>query len=53
MNLAWQTLDQPTWRQWRAEYEIIEQDGFGPKVFRCDNGDYIKVFRVKHSKRSA
>jgi tRNA A-37 threonylcarbamoyl transferase component Bud32 len=48
MHLQWQTLDKPAWQQIKAESEIVEQDGFGVKVLRCNNGDYIKVFRVKH-----
>ena len=49
MHLQWQTLDQPAWQQWCADCEVVEQDGFGVKVLRCNNGDYIKVFRIKHT----
>lgn len=47
-NTVWQTLDKPAWQQMNADKEVVEKDGFGVKVLRCDNGDYIKVFRVKH-----
>jgi hypothetical protein len=49
MRLQWQTLDRPAWQQMNADKEVIETDGFGVKVLRCDNGDYIKVFRIKHN----
>lgn len=45
---AWQTLSQQQWRAVKADCEIVEQDGFGIKVLHCANGDYIKVFRIKH-----
>lgn len=48
MRLAWQVLDAQGWQQWLAENAVIEQDAFGPKVLRCANGDYIKIFRIKH-----
>lgn len=48
MRSAWVLLDQPDWQQIKTESEIIEQDGHGVKVLRCQNGDYIKVFRIKH-----
>lgn len=48
MNLVWIPLDKPAWQQIKADSEIIEHDGNGVKVLRCQNGDYIKVFRIKH-----
>lgn len=48
MYLQWQTLDKPAWQQIKSESDIVEQDGFGVKVLRCNNGDYIKTFRIKH-----
>jgi tRNA A-37 threonylcarbamoyl transferase component Bud32 len=48
MTLAWQTLDKHGWQQWLKESEMVEQDAFGPKVLRCKNGEYIKIFRIKH-----
>jgi tRNA A-37 threonylcarbamoyl transferase component Bud32 len=48
MHLQWQTLDQPAWQVLRNSCDVVEQDIFGAKVLRCDNGDYIKVFRIKH-----
>jgi tRNA A-37 threonylcarbamoyl transferase component Bud32 len=47
-NTIWQTLDKLAWQQIKAESDIVEKDGFGVKVLRCNNGDYIKTFRVKH-----
>ena len=47
MKLAWQTLDAVGWQQWLGACELVEQDSFGPKVLRCANGDYIKIFRIK------
>lgn len=41
-------LDMPAWQQLKSGCEIIEEDCFGVKVLRCSNGDYIKVFRIKH-----
>jgi len=48
MHLQWQTLDKPAWQQIKSESDIVEQDGFGVKVLRSNNGDYIKTFRIKH-----
>lgn len=48
MTLAWQTLDDSGWQQWLADHAMVEEDASGPKVLRCANGDYIKVFRIKH-----
>jgi hypothetical protein len=48
MTILWQTLSQQDWRQMKADCDVVEADGFGVKVLRCPNGDYIKVFRVKH-----
>jgi len=47
-NTVWQALDKTAWQQIKADSDIVEQDGFGVKVLRCNNGDYIKVFRIKH-----
>ena len=44
----WQTLSQQEWRAIKSDCEIVEQDSLGVKVLRCANGDYIKVFRIKH-----
>lgn len=49
MTLAWQTLDPQEWQQWLADCELVEQDASGPKVLHCTNGDYIKIFRIKHA----
>ena len=49
MDLPWKILDKPTWLQLKEDSEIVEQDGHGVKVLRCKNGDYIKVFRIKHT----
>lgn len=48
MALAWQTFSRDDWSAIKADCTIIEQDGFGVKVLSCRNGDYIKVFRIKH-----
>lgn len=47
MALAWQTLDAVGWQQWLDTCVLVEQDAFGPKVLRCTNGDYCKIFRIK------
>lgn len=49
MTAVWQSISSPDWEQWQSDHVIIEVDGFGPKVFLCANGDYIKVFRIKHA----
>lgn len=48
MALSWQRLDAAGWQRWLTECDVVEQDAFGPKVLRCADGDYIKVFRIKH-----
>lgn len=48
MHLQWQTLDQPAWQALHGSCDVIERDMFGVKILSCGNGDYIKVFRVKH-----
>lgn len=45
--LPWQSLDKPAWIALRDAGEIIEQGEHGVKVVRCNNGDFIKVFRIK------
>jgi tRNA A-37 threonylcarbamoyl transferase component Bud32 len=47
-KIVWQTLSKDNWTAIKADCKIIEQDGFGVKVLGCQNGDYIKVFRIKH-----
>ena len=47
-DTVWKMLDKPAWQQIKSDSDIVEQDGFGVKVLRCNNGDYIKTFRVKH-----
>ncbi len=32
----------------KSDCDVVEEDSFGVKVLRCQNGDYIKVFRIKH-----
>lgn len=49
MTLAWQTVDAAGWQAWLATHRVVEQDRHGPKVLQCANGDYIKVFRIKHA----
>ena len=44
-----QALDERGWQQWLSQCELVEKDAHGPKVLRCDNGDYIKIFRIKHA----
>lgn len=48
MTILQQQLDRPAWRALKADFKVIEEDSFGVKVLRCTNGDYIKVFRIKH-----
>ncbi|HSC76204.1 MAG TPA: hypothetical protein VLB90_08215 [Pseudomonadales bacterium] len=48
MYLQYQTLDNPAWQQMKSGCDIVEEDIFGVKVLHCSNGNYIKVFRVKH-----
>lgn len=43
----WKILDRPAWLALKAAGEVIEQDTRGVKVLRCDNGDFIKLFRIK------
>jgi tRNA A-37 threonylcarbamoyl transferase component Bud32 len=49
MATVMQQLDERAWQQWLTQCERVEQDGHGVKVLRCENGDYIKVFRIKHA----
>lgn len=48
MNLKKTAMDKKTWRTLKADCEVVEEGTFGVKVLRCINGDYIKVFRIKH-----
>lgn len=52
-RLAMQTLTRADYEQWLAEHTLVEKDRRGPKVLRCANGDYIKIFRIKHRISSA
>lgn len=42
------SLSKPEYDRWLGDHELIEKDRHGPKVLRCSNGDYIKLFRIKH-----
>lgn len=48
-----QELDEAQFRQWCATAEILEQDAHGLKVLRLENGDILKIFRVKRLFSSA
>ena len=36
-----------------AKATLIESDSYGPKVYRLDNGEYLKLFRRKRLLSSA
>lgn len=36
-----------------ATATLIESDSYGPKVYRLDNGEYLKLFRRKRLLSSA
>lgn len=46
-------IDAQDWEQWLVAHTLVEKDRHGPKVLRCADGDYIKVFRIKHRISSA
>jgi tRNA A-37 threonylcarbamoyl transferase component Bud32 len=48
-----QELDETLFRQWCNSAEILEQDAHGLKVLRLENGDILKIFRVKRLISSA
>ncbi len=53
LHLPMQSLDVDAYQCWLAEHTLVEKDRRGPKVLRCANGDYIKIFRIKHRISSA
>lgn len=42
------SLSKSEYESWLTEHELVEKDRHDPKVLRCSNGDYIKIFRIKH-----
>lgn len=46
--LDMQHVAEQEWQHWLAAHEVVEQDGHGVKVLRCADGQYIKIFRIKH-----
>lgn len=42
------SLSKAEYENWLHEHGLVEKDKHGPKVLRCSNGDYIKLFRIKH-----
>lgn len=44
-----QTVSADEYAGWLLQYRVLEKDRRGPKVLRCDNGDYLKVFRIKRA----
>lgn len=52
-RLPMQFIDADAYQRWLDEHTVVEKDRRGPKVLRCANGDYIKLFRIKRTITSA
>lgn len=48
-----QELSEAEFKVWCASAEVLEQDAHGLKVLRLQNGDMLKIFRVKRLLSSA
>lgn len=44
-----QVVSAADYASWLSCCVVLEKDRRGPKVLRCDNGDYLKVFRIKRA----
>jgi hypothetical protein len=42
-------ISERDYAQWQKEHTVLEKDRRGPKVMRCGNGDFIKIFRIKRA----
>ena len=47
-NLLMQKISPEEYQSWLDAHTLVEKDRRGPKVLQCENGDYIKLFRIKH-----
>ena len=47
LELSQQSLKKDKWESLIEKADLIEQDGFGPKVFDLKDGRMLKIFRVK------
>jgi tRNA A-37 threonylcarbamoyl transferase component Bud32 len=47
-KLPMEKISPQEYQSWLDAHTLVEKDRRGPKVLQCKNGDYIKLFRIKH-----